>query len=704
MHRLLKRQIKKHLPSSYASNEDFEAFISSINEAYLSFNEDHNQLERTLELSAKESFTELSYFKDALNSSAIVTISDYHGNIRFVNDQFIEITGFSREEIIGKSHRILNSSDHEKEFFLLIWKQISAGNNWKGEIKNIKKDDSEYWTRVTIVPLKNKYGDPIQYLTIMNDISKEKEAEKEKRKIQQKLEEHQKFINEVTNSSPNIIFVYDPINKRDIYSNRNVFTELGYTNKQIKEFGHKFFQAILHEDDKEDLNNFINTLSNSVEDITLEQEYRLKDAKGNWQWFLDKSSVFKRSPDGTPTELIGTSLNITSRKKSEEELLAAKRVAENAAKIKSDFLSNMSHEIRTPMNAIMGLTEILMDSGFKGQDLENLKTIKLSSKNLIVIINDILDYSKMDAGKVKVQSIPFSVDEQLNLIEKSIKNKVSSNEVKFIITTNKNVPSHLIGDPYRLNQVLLNLLSNAVKFTHKGKVELNISILNKLKGDKLTICFKVIDTGIGIPHDKLDAIFESFTQANLFTTRNYGGTGLGLAISLKLVELMEGTIDVKSKEGIGSVFTICIPFTVTNKTTTQKKTKTKRFSKSLKEIRILVVEDQRINQMVIKQILNKWNNPHEIVSNGQEAIDILGEKDFDLVCMDLQMPVCDGFEATHKIRNKLVKVRNHNIPIIALSADALPETRQKVLDAGMNDYITKPPDLEELYKKIIQFF
>ncbi len=356
------------------------------------------------------------------------------------------------------------------------------------------------------------------------------------------------------------------------------------------------------------------------------------------------------------------------------------------------------------MNAIMGLTEILMDSGFEGQDLENLNTIKLSSDNLIVIINDILDYSKMDAGKVKVQSIHFSIDEQLNLIKKSLENKVSSNKVKFIITTNKNVPANLIGDPYRLNQVLLNLLSNAVKFTHKGKVELNISVLNKLKDDKLTLCFKVIDTGIGIPNDKLDAIFESFTQANLFTTRNYGGTGLGLAISLKLVELMDGTINVESKEGIGSAFTICIPFVVSNKTIPQKKTKTKKFNKSLKEIKILVVEDQRINQMVIRQILNKWDNSPKIVSNGQEALDILTKEDFDLICMDLQMPVCDGFEATRKIRNKLVKVRNHDIPIIALSADALPETRQRVLDAGMNDYITKPPDLEELYKKIIQFF
>jgi len=196
MNRLLKRQIKKYLPDDVANSKDTKAFINSVNEAYSSFTEDYNQLERTLELSAKESFTELSYFKDALNSSAIVTISDYNSNVRFVNDQFIAITGFTREEVIGQSHHLLNSPDHSKDFYNVIWKQISSGNIWKGEMKNLKKDRSEYWAKVTIVPLKNSQGDPIQYLTIMNDISKEKEAEAEIKDYAKSLESKNKELDQ----------------------------------------------------------------------------------------------------------------------------------------------------------------------------------------------------------------------------------------------------------------------------------------------------------------------------------------------------------------------------------------------------------------------------------------------------------------------------------------------------------------------------
>ena len=705
-HRLLKRQIRKLLPQEYWDDPKINGFLESVDNAYRDFDSDYNQLERTLELSSKESFKELSNFKDALNSAAIVTISDYKGRILFANDKFLAKTGFSKEEILGTDHKKLNSTKLKSSFYAKIWKHIAKGQVWKGDILSLKKDGSEYWASIVIVPLLNSIGATVRYLTIIQDITEERRAKEEIKEYARNLEnknkeldESQRFINGVAKSSPNIIFVYNLKERKNIYVNRDVFTELGYTQKQIEKLGKKIFGRLLHKDDAVKLKNFFNTIEQDPGDGNIvEFEYRLKDAKGHWQWFLDRTTVFNRDENGRPAELIGTSVNITKRKKVEEELIKAKKDAEKAAKVKADFLSNMSHEIRTPMNAIMGLTEILLDSDFKGQDKENLEAIKQSAVNLMVIINDILDFSRIDAGKVVLENISFNLPKRLQLIEKTIDTRAKKAGIDFSIQCPNSIPQLLIGDPFRLNQILLNFLSNAVKFTHKGIVKLVVS-LEELVGDKISIRFAVSDTGIGISKDKLSSIFQSFTQANVYTTRKYGGTGLGLAISQKLTMLMGGKIDVSSEVGKGSTFTVVIPFKISDDSNKIVESARRQFDKSLNDIRVLVVEDQMINQMVIKQILNKWKTPHEIASDGEEAIKILAEKDFDIVCMDLQMPVMDGYEAARLIRTKKVNVRNHDIPIIALSADALPETRKRVLDAGMNDYLTKPPNLEELYEK-----
>jgi len=710
-HRLLKRQIRKLLPEEYWEDERLSSFLESVNHAYKDFDNDYNQLERTLELSAKESFKELSNFKDALNSAAIVSISDYRGRILFANEKFLIKTGFTKEEILGTDHKKLNSSKHPESFYNKIWEDIANGKVWKGEILSLKKDGSEYWANIVIVPLLNNIGAPIRYLSIIQDINDEIDAKEEIKEYARNLEvknreldESQRFIKGVAKASANIIFVYNLKERKNIFVNRDVFAELGYSQKQIDKLGKKIFGRLLHKDDGEKLKAFFETIEKDPGDGNIvEFEYRLKDAKGNWQWFLDRTTIFNRDKAGHPAQLIGTSINITKRKIVEEELLKAKREAEKAAKVKADFLSNMSHEIRTPMNAIMGLTEILLDSDFKGQDKENLEAIKQSAVNLMVIINDILDFSRIDAGKVVLENINFNLPKRLQLVEKTIESRAKKAGIDFTIHCPNSIPQTLIGDPFRLNQILLNFLSNAVKFTHKGIVKLVVSVEEEVD-DKISVSFAVSDTGIGISKDKLSSIFQSFTQANVYTTRKYGGTGLGLAISQKLTSLMGGKIDVSSELGKGSTFTVTIPFQISDDSKKIVESTRRQFDKSLNDIRVLVVEDQVINQMVIKQILNKWKTPHEIASNGEEAIKILAEKDFDIVCMDLQMPVIDGYEAAHLIRTKKVSVRNHEIPIIALSADALPETRKRVLDAGMNDYLTKPPNLEELYEKIMQFF
>jgi signal transduction histidine kinase/CheY-like chemotaxis protein len=399
------------------------------------------------------------------------------------------------------------------------------------------------------------------------------------------------------------------------------------------------------------------------------------------------------------------SQDITEKKKFEHDLLQARNDAIAAAKAKSDFLSNMSHEIRTPMNAILGLTELLLEENFTGGNLENLKSIKYSADNLLVIINDILDFSKIEAGKITFENINFDLRLRMAELKKTFDYRAKEKGLEFNVTVPENIPHYIKGDPYRLNQILFNLVGNAIKFTSKGFVEVKTSINESEESDKINLVFEIVDSGIGVPEHKQNKIFESFTQAYTDTTRKFGGTGLGLAITKNLTALQGGYINIKSKVGSGTTFTVEIPFEVGNADAIEKQDKTEKdLILDLSEIKILLVEDNLMNQFVAKQFFKKWNNEISIANNGLEAIEILVKDDsFDLVLMDLQMPELSGFEATEVIRAEHTKVKNRNIPIIALSADAFQETRRKVLEAGMNDFVTKPFKPEELYHKIVKY-
>lgn len=392
--------------------------------------------------------------------------------------------------------------------------------------------------------------------------------------------------------------------------------------------------------------------------------------------------------------------DITEKKHFEEELLNARNAAIAAAKTKSEFLSNMSHEIRTPMNAIIGLTTLLLGEDFSGTNLENLKSIKYSADNLMVIINDILDFSKIEAGKISFESIEFDISQRISELRKTFEHRTHEKGLSFITNIDSKIPNVLLGDPYRLNQILFNLVGNAIKFTAEGSITVNVK-LAKEEDNKILVRFEIIDTGIGIPEDKQNSIFESFTQANTDTTRKYGGTGLGLAITKNLTNLQGGEIGIESKLGKGTMFYVEIPYVKANKEALENQQSDDVKVQDLSDLNILVVEDNIMNQMVAKQFFKKWNNTISIANNGAEALKVLSEKqDFDIVLMDLQMPEMSGYEASQLIRSGESSVLNHNIPIIALSADAFLETRQKVIECGMNDFVTKPFKPDELYNKI----
>ncbi|MDP2387788.1 MAG: ATP-binding protein [Bacteroidota bacterium] len=408
--------------------------------------------------------------------------------------------------------------------------------------------------------------------------------------------------------------------------------------------------------------------------------------------------------------------DITEQKRIEKELIEAKvfaelatelaevaknkaeratRIAEDAVKAKQQFLSNMSHEIRTPMNAIIGFTKVVLKTDLTPKQIEYLTAIKVSGDALIVLINDILDLAKVDAGKMSFESTPFKMAASISSMLHLFETKIQEKNLELIKIYDKKIPEVLVGDSVRLHQIILNLVSNAVKFTTEGKITVSVQLLNDTE-EKVTIEFSVTDTGIGIAESKIENVFENFQQATSGTSRLYGGTGLGLAIVKQLVESQGGTLGVKSKMGEGSTFSFTLSFA---KTTADAELDTGlvELNSEMKNIKVLVVEDIALNQLLMKTLLDDFGFDRDIASNGKIAIEKLQSKSYDIILMDLQMPEMNGFEATEYIR----KTMNSRIPIIALTADVTTVDLAKCRAVGMNDYIAKPVDEKVLYSKIV---
>ncbi len=373
----------------------------------------------------------------------------------------------------------------------------------------------------------------------------------------------------------------------------------------------------------------------------------------------------------------------------------ATRIAEDAVKAKQQFLSNMSHEIRTPMNAIIGFTKVVLKTELSVKQREYLDAIKISGDALIVLINDILDLAKVDAGKMSFEQTPFKITASLSAMLHLFETKIQEKNLELVKDYDDRIPAVLVGDPVRLHQIILNLVSNAVKFTNEGKITVSTRLLSE-DAEKATVEFMVTDTGIGIPDNKIDYIFENFQQATSGTARLYGGTGLGLAIVKKLVEAQGGEIALKSKLKEGSSFSFSLNF---------QKTKAEAEVESVlhipdeesKNIKVLVVEDIALNQLLMKTLLDDFGFERDIAANGKIAIEKLQDKSYDIILMDLQMPEMNGFEATEYIRNTM----HSKIPIIALTADVTTVDLAKCRSVGMNDYIAKPVDERLLYSKIV---
>jgi len=631
-----------------------------------------------------KSLKEISAFKFALEQAISVDITDSKGKIMFVNDKYCELSKYSREELIGHDNRMVNSGFHEAAFIKGIWDTIKAGKKWRGEIKNRAKDGTLYWVDTTIVPCMDADEKIYQYIALKIDITSKKNQSFYSRSLIEASRDplitisSEGIITDMNEAMVRVTGVGREMLKGSEF--KNYFTEPEKASKIYKEVFEKGFVV----------------------------DFPLTIIDGKLTDVLFNGAVYK-DEEGDVLGAVIVARDITEQKRIAKELTEAKVLAElatsfaedakekaeTAVKAKQQFLSNMSHEIRTPMNAIIGFTKVVLKTELTAKQKEYLMAIKMSGDTMIVLINDILDLAKVDAGKMSFEKIPFRLENSINSMTHLFETKIQEKNLVLVKQYDARIPEILLGDPVRLNQIILNLVSNAVKFTTKGTITISVKLLTETE-ENASIEFAVSDTGIGIAPSKIGQIFDNFQQASTSTSRLFGGTGLGLAIVKQLVEQQGGQIQVESELEKGSRLSFILDFPK-SKEEPEFDQSIEEPKKGIKNIKVLVVEDMALNQLLMKTLLEDYGFEHDIAANGLIAIEKMKQKDYDIILMDLQMPEMNGFEATDYIRTSL----KSRIPIIALTADVTTVDLAKCRAVGMNDYIAKPVEDRLLYSKII---
>jgi PAS domain S-box-containing protein len=512
------------------------------------------------------------------------------------------------------------------------------------------------------------------------------------KRAQEQLQLSEKKYRDLFNYSQAWICTHD-LTGRILSVNPSVYQALEYTEEEMT--GRLLSDFLPVEDQPLFEQNYVQSF---LQNGRSEGVFRVVTKSGRLLYLLYQN--YKMQDAGTEPYIIGFSQDITTRIQAERELRHAKKLTEEAAKAKEVFLANMSHEIRTPMNGVLGIAGLLAKTNLDEQQRKYLQMIQDSANNLLLIVNDVLDLEKIIMGKLQFEHLVFVLSERVDRCLQSFTYKAEEKGIQLYYKNQLPPDTVVFGDPYRLNQVLNNLISNALKFTQDGSVIVETTLLHR-DDSAITVSFSVTDTGIGIAADKLEKIFEPFVQAHSSISSTYGGTGLGLSICRELIGLMGGQLQVSSEQGKGSVFSFTLPFALSTSKPNLSTMSQQVDYRSLGKRNVLVAEDVEMNQYLARHIMESWGFEVDIANNGKEAVEMVQQKSYDLVLMDIQMPEMDGMQATQCIR-KLPEVRQASIPIIALTANVLKGDSEKYMAVGMNDYLAKPFDESQLFRIIAQ--